>query len=91
MKAVRLRQLSPLGRGGVRGQQDWAGRRVWFINRSASSAAVGQERCNVVVVGGGIMGLSSAYFIKRMDPSARVCVLERDPQVSAHMVVSSDG
>jgi glycine/D-amino acid oxidase-like deaminating enzyme len=33
----------------------------------------------VVIVGGGVVGSSAAYFILRSDPSTRVTVLERDP------------
>jgi len=33
----------------------------------------------VVVVGGGVMGASVAYWLTRMDPALRVVVVERDP------------
>jgi glycine/D-amino acid oxidase-like deaminating enzyme len=33
--------------------------------------------CDVLVVGAGVLGLSSAYHIKRIDPSKRVVVIER--------------
>ena len=81
MKTMKLRFLSTLRRSGVFGQQHIPSS-VQCRCRSASSTVVGQEGCDVAVVGGGIMGLSSAYFIKQMNPDARVCVLERDPQVS---------
>ena len=38
-------------------------------------------RCcpKIVVVGGGVMGSSCAYWLTRLDPSASVTVVERDP------------
>ena len=39
---------------------------------------------DVVIIGGGIMGSSSAYFLaNRMMPEiGKICVIERDPTVS---------
>ena len=37
---------------------------------------------DVVIAGGSVMGLSSAYFIKKMSPTTSVCVVERDSTVS---------
>ena len=88
MKAANLRFLPTLCRGCVLGQRHAPGGVAHRI-RAASSSVVGQEGYDVVVVGGGIMGLSSAYFIKRMDPDANVCVLERDPQVSGSLCTNS--
>ncbi len=34
---------------------------------------------DVCIVGGGIMGLSTAVFLKRLDPGIAVCVVEPDP------------
>ena len=34
-------------------------------------------KCDVLVVGAGVLGLSSAYHIKRMDPLKSVVVIER--------------
>ena len=34
---------------------------------------------DVCIVGGGIMGLSTAVFLKRLDPGLSVCVVEPDP------------
>ena len=37
---------------------------------------------DVVIVGGGLMGCSTAYHVISHDPSLRVCIVERDPSVS---------
>jgi len=37
---------------------------------------------DVVIVGGGLMGCSSAYHLISHDPSLRVCIVEKDPMVS---------
>src|SRR5512136_3206044 len=34
---------------------------------------------DVIIVGGGIMGSSTAYYLVKMDPKLKVAVVERDP------------
>ena len=36
-------------------------------------------RTDVAVIGGGAIGAAVAYFVRSLDPAARVCVIERDP------------
>ena len=38
----------------------------------------GDEKVDVAIVGGGYTGITTAYFLKKMDPSMEVVVLERD-------------
>jgi gamma-glutamylputrescine oxidase len=38
----------------------------------------GDEICDVVVVGAGLAGLSTAYFLRQADPALRVCLLEAE-------------
>ena len=46
---------------------------------------------DVVIVGGGLMGCSTAYHLISHDPSLRVCIVEKDPSVSCtlHCVMHS--
>jgi FAD-dependent oxidoreductase domain-containing protein 1 len=37
------------------------------------------QKCDVVIVGGGIVGLSVAYFLKTLAPAIEVAVIEREP------------
>lgn len=37
------------------------------------------ERCDVLIVGGGVVGLSTAYFLKTLAPTTEVVVVEREP------------
>lgn len=39
----------------------------------------GSLRCDVLVIGGAIVGSSVAYFLKTLDPALDVCVAEPDP------------
>lgn len=41
-------------------------------------ALAGEEKADVVVVGGGYTGLWAAWWVKRLEPGARVVVLEAD-------------
>ncbi|MBW2095800.1 MAG: FAD-dependent oxidoreductase, partial [Deltaproteobacteria bacterium] len=34
---------------------------------------------DVIIVGGGVMGCSSAYYLTKADRSLKVAVIERDP------------
>ena len=46
---------------------------------------------DVIVVGGGVMGCSTAYHLLRADHGLRVAVIERDPTYSQASTVLSDG
>lgn len=51
---------------------------------SKSGGSTEQKSYDVAIVGGGVMGSSSAYFLaNRMPPgTGNICVIERDPTVS---------
>jgi len=46
---------------------------------------------DVTVVGGGIVGLASAYKIASADEKLRVCVLEKEPALAAHQTGHNSG
>jgi FAD-dependent oxidoreductase domain-containing protein 1 len=46
---------------------------------------------DVVIVGGAVMGAATAYYLKELEPSIRVVVVERDPTYSQSSTVLSDG
>lgn len=46
---------------------------------------------DVVVIGGGIVGLSTAMQIARADPGARVVVVEKEPEVARHQTGHNSG
>ncbi|MDX5569714.1 L-2-hydroxyglutarate oxidase [Streptomyces sp. ID05-04B] len=47
--------------------------------------------CDVLVVGGGIVGLATAYAITRAAPGTRVTVLEKEPGVARHQTGRNSG
>lgn len=49
------------------------------------------QRCDLAVVGGGILGLAVARELIRRHPRASVCVLERENQLAAHQSGHSSG
>ncbi|MEV5958291.1 L-2-hydroxyglutarate oxidase [Streptomyces sp. NPDC051987] len=54
------------------------------------SAGVGYD-CDVLVVGGGIVGLSTAYAITRAAPGTRVTVLEKEAGPARHQTGRNSG
>ncbi|MFD6289958.1 L-2-hydroxyglutarate oxidase [Streptomyces sp. NPDC060205] len=47
--------------------------------------------CDVLVIGGGIVGLSAAYAITRAAPGTRVTVLEKEPGPARHQTGRNSG
>ena len=54
------------------------------------SEAVG-ERCEIAVVGGGIVGLAVARELGRRKPGAAICVLERESEIGTHQTGHNSG
>ncbi|WP_346164967.1 L-2-hydroxyglutarate oxidase [Streptomyces graminearus] len=52
---------------------------------------VGAYDCDVLVVGGGIVGLSTAYAVGRAAPGTRVTVLEKEPGPARHQTGRNSG
>jgi L-2-hydroxyglutarate oxidase len=49
------------------------------------------QRCDIAVVGAGIVGLAVARELTRRNPRASVCVLERESDVGAHQTGHNSG
>src|SRR5882757_4886654 len=49
------------------------------------------KRCDVVVIGGGILGLAVARELLSRDPDLSLCVLEREDRLAAHQTSHSSG
>lgn len=49
------------------------------------------ERCDIAVVGGGILGLGVARELSARHPAASICVLEREAQLGAHQTGHNSG
>ncbi|MFF9346349.1 L-2-hydroxyglutarate oxidase [Streptomyces sp. NPDC014734] len=47
--------------------------------------------CDVLVIGGGIVGLSTAYALTRAAPGTRVTVLEKEPGAARHQTGRNSG
>jgi len=49
------------------------------------------ERCDIAVVGGGILGLAVARELALRNPAASICVLEREPRLASHQTGHNSG
>ena len=49
------------------------------------------ERCDLAVVGGGIVGLAAARELAARHPARSLCVLEREPELCAHQTGHNSG
>ena len=58
---------------------------------SANPPLQAPERCDLAIVGGGIVGLAVARELSRRNPRASVCVLERESQVGTHQTGHNSG
>lgn len=49
------------------------------------------NQCDLIVVGGGIVGVATAYQAVRLRPGLRVVVLEKEPELAAHQTGRNSG
>jgi L-2-hydroxyglutarate oxidase len=61
------------------------------VSTDASQGTRAPESCDLAIVGGGIVGLAVARELIRRNPSASVCVLEREAEVGAHQTSHNSG
>jgi 2-hydroxyglutarate dehydrogenase len=61
------------------------------VSSTATGPQPPPERCDVAVVGGGIIGLAVARELIRRDPQAAVCVLERESELGMHQTGHNSG
>ncbi len=58
---------------------------------SSAPARPAPERCDLAIVGGGIVGLAVARELIGRDPNASVCVLERESDIGTHQTGHNSG
>jgi len=56
-----------------------------------STVSATSPRCDVAIVGGGVIGLSTAYYLKTLAPTLDVAVIERDPTYAHCSTLRSSG
>ncbi|MFI9030365.1 L-2-hydroxyglutarate oxidase [Streptomyces sp. NPDC053560] len=59
--------------------------------RPRSAGPAHRSDCDVVIIGAGIVGLSTAYAITRAAPGTRVVVLEKEPGPARHQTGRNSG
>jgi 2-hydroxyglutarate dehydrogenase len=57
----------------------------------SSSGSAPPARCDLAIVGGGIVGLAVARELGRRHPRRTVCVLEREPELGTHQTGHNSG
>jgi len=51
---------------------------------------VGKNAFDVIMVGGGVMGCATAYYLLKKDPQIKVAIVEKDPTYEFNSTVLSD-
>lgn len=50
-----------------------------------------QIQSDILIIGGGIVGLSTAYQINQLLPGRSICVVEKEPEVASHQTGHNSG
>ena len=58
---------------------------------STAAASAAPAKCDLAIVGGGIVGLALARELTRRRPRSSICVLEREAELGAHQTGHSSG
>ncbi|WP_327296626.1 MULTISPECIES: L-2-hydroxyglutarate oxidase [unclassified Streptomyces] len=76
------------GNGSTRGD---SGARGGSGDRYGGAGHSGGFDCDVLIIGGGIVGLSTAYALTRSAPGTRVVVLEKEQRTARHQTGRNSG
>ena len=49
------------------------------------------ERADIVIIGGGVVGLATAYHLKQIEPKKSIVVLEKEAVIAAHQTGNNSG
>jgi (S)-2-hydroxyglutarate dehydrogenase len=61
------------------------------VSGSSQQRQQAPERCDLTIVGGGIVGLAVARELTRRHPRASLCVLEREAEIGTHQTGHNSG
>src|SRR5688572_24454653 len=64
---------------------------VWMAVSPVRFSEALMTSYDVIMVGGGLMGCATAYYLLKLDPTVKVAIIEKDPSYERSSTVLSDG
>ncbi len=64
---------------------------VLFFDKKPNFAGMENQVYHIAVIGGGIVGLASAYKIQLAHPQLRIVLLEKEPRLAMHQTGRNSG
>src|SRR5215510_6708589 len=64
---------------------------AWMVVSLAQFSEVFMNSYDVIMMGGGLMGCATAYYLLKLDPTIKVAIIEKDHSYERSSTVLSDG